>query len=415
MAVEAFKKLEEELNCSKCHGLFTNPKELECYHVFCQGCLENQEDQKSITCPTCHCVSPMPTKGVAHLPSATPINSILEILKSVSPSAGQEEVDPSKKSGCCDTHSMELGYYCKRCHKAVCSDCLLLKGSDHYKHACKSLTILFKECDGAITSSMEEVNEQLTNLTDSLAHLDTRFDEIEDQKKAVETIIEEKIKQLHMILDARKTELIRHVHEVAQEKSDGITTQKKQIKTTHAQVNQLCQSLSESLSAGRKGEVYIKKAATENKETIVKQIKDIASALKNKQDSFQPNAEADIGFSESADIIPSCQNRGQVSAPSLPDPSQCTANGRGLHAAVVGKSSTFTFINKNKYKKSVYSLKYELVSDVEGTSVTGKVQISRCQYEVSYQPTTVGKHQLHVTVQGQHIQDSPFSVEVTQQ
>ena len=34
------------------------------------------------------------------------------------------------------------------------------------------------------------------------------------------------------------------------------------------------------------------------------------------------------------------------------------------------------------------------------------------QYEISYQPTIKGRHQLHVKVQGQHIRGSPFSIAV---
>jgi hypothetical protein len=34
------------------------------------------------------------------------------------------------------------------------------------------------------------------------------------------------------------------------------------------------------------------------------------------------------------------------------------------------------------------------------------------QYEISYQPTIKGRHQLHVKAQGQHIRRSPFIVAV---
>ena len=34
------------------------------------------------------------------------------------------------------------------------------------------------------------------------------------------------------------------------------------------------------------------------------------------------------------------------------------------------------------------------------------------QYEISYQPTIKGRHQLHIRVEGQHIRGSPFSVAV---
>jgi hypothetical protein len=34
------------------------------------------------------------------------------------------------------------------------------------------------------------------------------------------------------------------------------------------------------------------------------------------------------------------------------------------------------------------------------------------QYEIRYQPTIKGRHQLHIKAEGQHIRGSPFSVAV---
>ena len=34
------------------------------------------------------------------------------------------------------------------------------------------------------------------------------------------------------------------------------------------------------------------------------------------------------------------------------------------------------------------------------------------QYEISYQPTSRGRHQLHIKVEGEHIKGSPFPVVV---
>ena len=39
MAEQALKRLEEQLNCSICLDTFTDPKLLQCFHVYCQQCL----------------------------------------------------------------------------------------------------------------------------------------------------------------------------------------------------------------------------------------------------------------------------------------------------------------------------------------------------------------------------------------
>ena len=56
------------------------------------------------------------------------------------------------------------------------------------------------------------------------------------------------------------------------------------------------------------------------------------------------------------------------------------------------------------------SLECELVSEIAGTRASCSVERrGQSQYEISYQPTIKGRHQLHIKVQGQHIRGSPLS------
>ena len=60
---------------------------------------------------------------------------------------------------------------------------------------------------------------------------------------------------------------------------------------------------------------------------------------------------------------------------------------------------------------SFKSLECELVSEIAGTRASCSVERrGQSQYEISYQPTIKGRHQLHIKVQGQHIRGSPLSL-----
>ncbi len=79
----ALKKLEEQLTCSVCLDTYTNPKQLQCHHVYCQQCLarlvvRDQQGQLSLTCPTCRQVTPVPADGVAGLQAAFRVNQLLK-------------------------------------------------------------------------------------------------------------------------------------------------------------------------------------------------------------------------------------------------------------------------------------------------------------------------------------------------
>ena len=60
---------------------------------------------------------------------------------------------------------------------------------------------------------------------------------------------------------------------------------------------------------------------------------------------------------------------------------------------------------------SIQSSECELVSELLGSRRRGSVEKKgQSQYEINYQPTIKGRHQLHVKVEGQHIRGSPFTI-----
>ena len=79
---------------------------------------------------------------------------------------------------------------------------------------------------------------------------------------------------------------------------------------------------------------------------------------------------------------------------------------------MVGEKSTTTLQAANSEGKPYEeSLECELVSEMTGTIAScGVERRGQSQYEISYQPTIKGRHQLHVKVQGQHIRGSPLSL-----
>ena len=133
-----------------------------------------------------------------------------------------------------------------------------------------------------------------------------------------------------------------------------------------------------------------------------------------------PYCEARNGFlpnmlKSSTDSNAACQNSGEVSEPGLPDPSKCHATGKGIEAAVVGEMSTAVLQAVNfkdqPCEEPIQSSECELVSELSDTGTRGRVERrGQSQYEIKYQPTIKGRHQLHVKVEGQHIRGSPFTI-----
>ena len=76
-------KIEDQLQCSICLDTYTDPKLLQCFHVYCRQCLvplvdRDQWGQLGLTCPACRQVTPVPNRGVAGLQSAFHIKELME-------------------------------------------------------------------------------------------------------------------------------------------------------------------------------------------------------------------------------------------------------------------------------------------------------------------------------------------------
>ena len=159
MAEEGLKRVEEQLNCSICLDTYTDPKILQCFHVFCHQCLvplkvQDQQGQLSLTCPTCRQVTPIPARGVAGLQSAFHINNLLEILDNsvkkledapATPErATHTDLDPVSKASYCFVHEgKELELYCETCEELICYKCAV-KGGKHHSHDHDELNVAFK-------------------------------------------------------------------------------------------------------------------------------------------------------------------------------------------------------------------------------------------------------------------------------
>ena len=349
MAEEALKKLEEQLNCSICLDTYTDPKLLQCCHVYCRQCLvplvdRDQQGQLGLSCPTCRQVTPIPDRGVAGLQSAFLINDLLGMKESLQKvekpaatpeGASKELVRPSVRF-CFEHHEEQSSVYCETCGELAC------------------IHITFR--------------------------------------------------RLREALDVRETELIGRLHELTQEKLKDLAAQRDQIETTLAQLHSCLHFMRESLRPGNEGDVLMMKANT------VKQIKELTTPFQS--DVMATSTKADIVFSAPADMTAVCQNNGRVGSP---DPSKCHITGKGAEVAVVGEKSTTILqainLEGKPCEEPMKSLECELVSEITGTRGRCSVGMrEKSQYEISYQPTIKGRHQLHIKVQGQHIRGSPLSL-----
>ena len=417
-------RVEEQLNCSICLDTYTDPKILQCFHVFCRQCLvplgvRDQQRLLSLTCPTCRQATPIPDKGVAGLQSAFHIKKFLKIVEdsvrklenapATPERATPNDLNPVNKASHCFVHEdKELELYCETCGELICLKCVTKSGK-HHSHDYEELNVAFEKYKEEIMSSLEPMEKQVTTIKKALALIEQCRGEISDQRVAIENNIHVTFRRLREVLTFRETELIGQLHRTTQRKMKGLAAKSDQIETTLAQLDSCLHFIRESIKAGNESDVLMMKTNT------VHQVKELTTPFQ--QDTLKPNTEADMVFSALADLTAMCQSYGQVFTSGLPDPSKCHTTGKGFEVAVVGEKLTAILhtvsLEGEPCEEPIKSLECKLVSEITGTRVSCSVERrGQSQYEISYQPTIKGRHQLHIKVEGQHVRASPSSVAV---
>ena len=403
--VAALKKLEDQLNCPVCLDTYTDPKQLQCNHIYCQQCLRrlvdrDQQGQLILTCPNCRQVTPVPANGTAGLQPAFQTNHLLDILK---------EHREAKEGAlyCAEHQERELELYCESCEQLMCVQCIITKHRGHNYDLVKDV---LEKCKEEIKASLTPAKEQLSALIKASEHVKSQTHKIANQHATLKDKILQDRQQLIELITAQSNEHISKLERITEEKLRDLNSHIQQLGTINNQLSSGVNMVEETLATGTPAKIVSMKTA------IAKHVKELTTSLQT--DTLEPVTRADMEYSIGRDTLAVCQNYGEVDASRSPDPSMCQATGEGLEVATVGERSSAVLQVVNckgqPCEEPVLSSECELVSDITGSRTQGSVEMKgQSQYEINYQPTIKGRHQLHVKVEGQHIKGSPFTVAVT--
>ena len=468
VAKQALKKLEDQLTCAICLDAFKDPKLLQCFHVYCKDCLQrlvvqDRQGQLSLSCPTCRQSTLLPpATGVSGLQPAFHIHHLFEIqdalkkvkdpqkvqcekcTKSTRPATDfcrdcgeficekctemhrewkelskhevvsmeqiqsnvKQLVPPKKVTLYCSQHEgMKLDLYCETCGELICLHCTVKKHKDHQYDLVGDT---FEKHKAEITTSLEPVEEQLSVVSKALEQFDLQSQELDKLEVAMEANIGQQIRHLQELLEARNAELVGQMKQLIQTKKKNLAAQKDEVETVHTQLVSCLSFVRESLRTGSQGEVMKMKKA------VVKQIKEMTDNFK--PDMLPPCELANVKFTSSPELSKSCRQFGRVLLAHT-SPEKCYATGKGLEVAKLGERATAVLhVIDHKGKACTTPVEFltcELVSEITGEKIDCSVKKAEAsQYEISYQATSRGRHQLHIKVEGEHIKGSPFPVTV---
>ena len=463
VADQALKKLADQLECSICLDPFTDPKLLQCFHVICKECLEplvlRDQHGLSLRCPNCRRSTLLPANSVSDLQPAFHVHHLFEIRDALQKvkqgqegqnircekcnkrevngfcrdcgkfvceicmevhqtweeysthkvisleqlkSNATEMVPPAKKTLYCSKHpGKELDLFCETDQELICRDCIV---KTHRDHQYDLVSEAFPKHRDAVASHLEPVRQQLSTVNKAIQGLSTAQDQIMDQRAAIEADIQKKTRQLYEALEVRKTKLIGQLDQMTQQKLKTLSIQRDELEFFQTRLNSCLQFVSDSLKTGSEGEILAME------KPVVQQVKEMCAEFDINK--LQPQEQADMALAVSSELLPACQQFGQVRSGVCPE--KWYATGKGLEVATVGEQSTVTVhsidAQGSKCANLLPFISCELVPS-SGERMKCEVKPSKSsEYQVDYRPTCTGRHQLHIKVSDQHVRDSPFAV-----
>ena len=265
------KELLKSLDCPICKDKFTDPKIIDCMHIFCLKCLQDYVEKDSRNFPPCPvCRRPMliPEKGVRAYPNQTFYADIVQCLEAqvdgpvecsycgvgnsannlnekcvickqlVCSTCHQEEKHKcpdtvksnlSRRSSKCHRHGNEImEFYCIECQTAVCKRC---KDSDHIDHKIQSLHIAAINCKKALLSVQEKLDGYKGEMKEAMDDLQKFMDDFNKEVAATKEQIETEFDNIVRVINEKKLALLEELHTMEIKRKKRVETELEEMET----------------------------------------------------------------------------------------------------------------------------------------------------------------------------------------
>ena len=458
--------LREEVSCSVCTCIFTDPKQLPCLHSFCLHCLRDwhrasYNGRGTIKCPNCQALSRIPESGdLKDLPTSFYLNGMIDVLTIKECSSGKVKCgNCDKKSSegsycfqccafwceeCVSGHNIirrykdhrvlalkefqdkdfedvlkrpvyctkqrhqneELKYFCKSCETAVCQTCVTLE------HAGHGLEHLEEEAERQKTEMRALIETQRQNLQvkmNAVSQLEEDHAKLTQQRESVKKAVQAFVDKMFAVIETKKQIIFEQVDNQTERSFTSLTTEKTEMEH---HINAIGSSLEEAeklLTRSTNAEIVQMKKTLE---TIVAE----ASAVAETVTMRNPEELPVFVFVENEKIFD--QEIGSFQLLHQTKANQSVAEGEGLNDATVGREAKFALITKDAEGRQRYN-KSDLVTietvHESGRECVTEVLIKESQdgiYKISYFPSDHGTCKVSVKINGEDVRDSPFLVQV---
>ena len=298
-----------------------------------------------------------------------------------------------------------LRLYCETCNLLVCRDCTT---GDHKDHSVTELAIVAMTHRSAIKEVLTDASGIVTMLTGAIDENGKVIEQMEICKSNAHLAINQAFEILQITLEERKKALLTDLEAISLSKTTALTLQREQLEEIVDDIGHCTEAASHILQTHTDYEVVAMGGL------IPTELKARVQTM-----SLTPTQHSDISVSVQTDaLVGQLSKFGHVTEMS-PSPSSSTWT-----SAMVAKVKT-NFIIKLETKTSCGERYPHGGAQVEAeimviyglaAVVYGEVEDNEDgTYTITLTPQTAGPHQLVITMDGQHVQNSPHDLDVKSQ
>ena len=459
-----WQQIEEEITCSICGDLFTDPKTIPCLHTFCKQCIEksiesNKKMASIVCCPLCR--APLPRDDMSSVPTNFTINRLVEIFgkrkeggksltlkeikcsncerglpaitwctecedslceqcndahqmmkafKSHQTIAVEEFVKNPKlvlstpeKPEACKSHSKQaLDLYCKTCSSLICRDCTL-KDHPRETHDFDFIDDVVDEEREKIKQATAPLKQLLERVRNGIKRIEESETEIDIESEANRRKIQGVYGEVYKLLKQQEEEALEKVNTIKTSLKKTLAMQKENVKFMESQLVSCTEFCDDAISTNRRQQLLT------YKNSIIDRVEDLTKQVEHA--SIDPECRAD-------DMIVRCGNPVEFISNSLCDVSgvphlpHCSVRG----PLEISDPVKITVTLKDIYGFSVVqqSKDLEIHCNKEGEFLQN-VRIeeeSKGVYHIWYNPKRKEDHLLSVYWRGLVVNDEEVKVPV---
>ena len=458
--------LHEEVSCSVCMSPFTDPKILPCFHTFCLHCLNELQRTSGkhgeITCPECRRKFQVPRSGYPKdLPANFRMNSLLDVM------AIQKCNVAGVKCGNCEKTSAQ-SFYCFKCCAFWCDDCIaahnIIRANKEHKvlaikdfqdqdienvlrrpvfcqkehHENKKLKFFCKDCEVAICNTcvvtlheghvkvalQDAANERKLRLESVLesqkvkalkkknmiTRLQSECNKTKEQVACVKKSAQNLVDNFMRVIEAKKQELFKEVEGKAQQSIERLVEQQSNVENELQQIETLIEKTETFLKRSTNAEIVhfktlFQEEVTGETELVDCDRKDLGHFVFFANKSLMAKANSE-GVGSLKQIFSQTKS------------SNSKAEGDGITEVTVGLEAQFVLTTRNAENEQCYEqcdIVTVKIRNDDGRECATEAQVQDNKdgsYNISYFAKEAGRCQTSVMVNGEHVSNSPFTVQV---